>query len=50
MAECVAKELKETKLKPHETSSPLALRIRVLATNATLGAVFYNGKYDRWNR
>jgi len=48
MDECVARVLKETKLKPLEVSSPLTLRIRVLATDATLGAVFYNGKCDRW--
>lgn len=42
MAECVAKELKEAKLKPLEAGSPL--RIGVLATNATLAAGFYKEK------
>ncbi|XP_061354786.1 uncharacterized protein LOC133299343 [Gastrolobium bilobum] len=42
MAECVAKELKEAKLKPIEAGSPL--RIGVLATNATLAAGFYEEK------
>ncbi|KAL2332446.1 hypothetical protein Fmac_020027 [Flemingia macrophylla] len=42
MAECVAKELKEAKLKPLEAGSPL--RIGVLVTNATLGAGFYKDK------
>ncbi|MED6120501.1 hypothetical protein PIB30_021364 [Stylosanthes scabra] len=42
MAECVAKELKEAKLKPLEAGSPL--RIGVLATNATLEAGFYQEK------
>lgn len=42
MAECVAKELKEAKLKPLEAGSPL--RIGVLATNATLAAGFYMEK------
>ena len=48
MVERVAKELKETKLNPLEASSPLVLRIQVHATNATLGAVFYNGECHRW--
>ncbi|KAK7271161.1 hypothetical protein RJT34_26821 [Clitoria ternatea] len=42
MAECVAKELKDDKLKPLEAGSPR--RIGVLATNATLEAGFYNEK------
>ncbi|XP_027339856.1 uncharacterized protein LOC113853604 [Abrus precatorius] len=42
MAECVAKELKEAKLKPLEAGSPL--RIGVLATNAILAAGFYKQK------
>ncbi|KAF7843280.1 Aspartate racemase [Senna tora] len=42
MAECVAKELKEAKLKPLEAGSPL--RIGLLATNATLAAGFYQEK------
>ena len=42
MAECVAKELKEAKLKPLEAGSPL--RIGVLATNATLAAGVYKEK------
>ncbi|KAL4274210.1 hypothetical protein HN51_042521 [Arachis hypogaea] len=42
MAECVAKELKEAKLKPLEAGSPL--RIGVLATNPTLEAGFYQEK------
>ncbi|KAJ1431064.1 Asp/Glu/hydantoin racemase [Sesbania bispinosa] len=42
MVECVAEEIKETKLKPLEAGSPL--RIGVLATNATLAAGFYKAK------
>lgn len=42
MGECVAKELKEAKLKPLEAGSPL--RIGVLATHATLTAGFYQEK------
>ncbi|CAK8535711.1 unnamed protein product [Lathyrus sativus] len=42
MADCVAQELKEAKLKPLEAGSPL--RIGVLATNATLAAGFYKEK------
>ncbi|XP_050231008.1 uncharacterized protein LOC126680024 [Mercurialis annua] len=42
MGDCVAKELKEAKLKPLEAGSPL--RIGVLATNATLTAGFYQEK------
>jgi len=42
MAECVAKELKEAKLKPLEAGS--RSRIGVLATNATLAAGFYKEK------
>ncbi|KAK4252878.1 hypothetical protein QN277_011017 [Acacia crassicarpa] len=42
MAECVASELKEAKLKPIEAGSPL--RIGLLATNATLAAGFYQEK------
>lgn len=42
MGECVAKELREAKLKPLEAGSPL--RIGVLATNATLAAGFYQEK------
>ncbi|KAK7259642.1 hypothetical protein RIF29_25254 [Crotalaria pallida] len=42
MAECVAKELKEAKLKPLEAGSPS--RIGVLATNATLASGFYQKK------
>ncbi|XP_061365081.1 uncharacterized protein LOC133308468 [Gastrolobium bilobum] len=42
MAECVARELKEAKLKPLEAGNPL--RIGVLATSATLAAGFYQEK------
>ncbi|XP_021298642.1 uncharacterized protein LOC110427444 [Herrania umbratica] len=42
MGECVARELKEAKLKPLEAGSPL--RIGVLATDATLKAGFYQEK------
>lgn len=42
MGECVARELKEAKLKPLEAGSPL--RIGVLATNAVLTAGFYQEK------
>ncbi|CAO2813984.1 unnamed protein product [Amaranthus hypochondriacus] len=42
MAECVAKELKEAKLKPLETGSPL--RIGVVATDAVLKSGFYQEK------
>ncbi|KAA8540471.1 hypothetical protein F0562_024610 [Nyssa sinensis] len=42
MAECVARELKEAKLRPLEAGSPL--RIGVLATDATLRAGFYQEK------
>ncbi|GAB4842057.1 hypothetical protein Ancab_012017 [Ancistrocladus abbreviatus] len=42
MGECVAKELKEAKLKPLEAGSPL--RIGLLATNATLTSGFYQEK------
>ncbi|KAF9689949.1 hypothetical protein SADUNF_Sadunf01G0145300 [Salix dunnii] len=42
MGECVARELKEAKLKPLEAGSPL--RIGLLATNATLTAGFYQEK------
>ncbi|EEF44762.1 uncharacterized protein LOC8282299 [Ricinus communis] len=42
MGECVARELKEAKLKPLEAGSPL--RIGVLAANATLTAGFYQEK------
>lgn len=42
MGECVAKELKEAKLKPLEAGSHL--RIGVLATNAILSAGFYQEK------
>lgn len=42
MAECVANELKEAKLKPIEAGS--SLRIGLLATNATLAAGFYQEK------
>ncbi|GAV65995.1 Asp_Glu_race domain-containing protein [Cephalotus follicularis] len=42
MGECVAKELKEAKLKPLEAGSPL--RIGVLGTNTTLTAEFYQDK------
>ncbi|KAK1577983.1 hypothetical protein Q3G72_026616 [Acer saccharum] len=45
VGECVAKELKEAKLKPLEAGSPL--RIGVLATNATLTAGFYQEKLQR---
>ncbi|KAM5578837.1 hypothetical protein ABKV19_008914 [Rosa sericea] len=45
MGECVAKELKEAKLKPLEAGSPL--RIGVLSTNATLTAGFYQEKLKR---
>ncbi|MCI08276.1 Asp/Glu racemase, partial [Trifolium medium] len=47
MADCVAKELKEAKLKPLEAGSPL--RIGVLATNATLAAGFYKEKLQNEN-
>lgn len=42
VSECVAKELKEAKLKPLEAGSPL--RIGVLASNAILTAGFYPEK------
>ena len=42
MGECVARELKEAKLRPLEAGSPL--RIGVLATDATLAAGFYQKK------
>ncbi|XP_027344615.1 uncharacterized protein LOC113857089 [Abrus precatorius] len=42
MAECVARKLKEAKLKPLEAGN--SLRIGVLATNATLAAGFYQEK------
>ncbi|XWS20402.1 hypothetical protein CRYUN_Cryun31cG0098000 [Craigia yunnanensis] len=42
MGECVARELKEAKLKPLEAGSPL--RIGVLATGATLKAGLYQEK------
>ncbi|KDP37116.1 hypothetical protein JCGZ_06172 [Jatropha curcas] len=42
MGECVARELKEAKLKPLEAGSPL--RIGLLATNAILSAGFYQEK------
>lgn len=42
MGECVAKQLKEAKLRPLEAGSPL--RIGVLATSATLTAGFYQEK------
>ncbi|KAK7294112.1 hypothetical protein RJT34_16995 [Clitoria ternatea] len=42
MAECVARKLKEAKLKPLEAGN--GLRIGVLATNATLAAGFYQEK------
>lgn len=42
MGECVARELKEAKLKPLEAGSPL--RIGLLATNATVAAGFYQEK------
>lgn len=42
VGECVAKELKEAKLRPLEAGSPL--RIGVLATDATLIAGFYQEK------
>lgn len=42
MGECVAKQLKEAKLRPLEAGSPL--RIGVLATGATLTAGFYQEK------
>ncbi|KVI06018.1 Asp/Glu/hydantoin racemase [Cynara cardunculus var. scolymus] len=45
MGECVAKELKEAKLKPLEAGSPL--RIGVLATDATLKARFYHDKLQK---
>ncbi|TXG69268.1 hypothetical protein EZV62_004203 [Acer yangbiense] len=45
VGECVAKELKEAKLKPLEAGSPL--RIGVLAMNATLTAGFYQEKLQR---
>ncbi|OWM81826.1 uncharacterized protein LOC116215643 [Punica granatum] len=42
MADCVAKELKDTKMKPLEAGSPL--RIGLLATDAILSAGFYQEK------
>ncbi|XP_065865681.1 uncharacterized protein [Euphorbia lathyris] len=42
MGDCVARELKEAKLKPLEAGSPL--RIGVLGTSATLTAGFYQEK------
>lgn len=42
MGECVARELKEAKLKPLEAGSPL--RIGLLTSNATLAAGFYQEK------
>jgi aspartate/glutamate racemase len=42
MGECVARELKEAKLKPLEAGSPL--RIGLLASNATLAAGSYQEK------
>ena len=45
IGECVARELKNAKLKPLEAGSPL--RIGVLATNATLTAGFYQEKLQR---
>ncbi|CAH1443498.1 unnamed protein product [Lactuca virosa] len=45
MGECVAKQLKEAKLKPLEAGSPL--RIGVLATNETLKAGFYQEKLQK---
>ncbi|KAI3759645.1 hypothetical protein L6452_07615 [Arctium lappa] len=45
MGECVAKELKEAKLKPLEAGSPL--RIGVLVTDATLKARFYQDKLQK---
>ncbi|XP_022777138.1 uncharacterized protein LOC111318543 [Durio zibethinus] len=42
MGECLARELKEAKLKPLEAGSPL--QIGVLATDATLEAGFYQEK------
>ncbi|KAJ1392172.1 Asp/Glu/hydantoin racemase [Sesbania bispinosa] len=42
MSECVARKLKEAKLKPLEAGNPL--RIGVLASNATLAAGFYQEK------
>lgn len=45
MGECVARELKEAKLRPLEAGSPL--RIGVLATSATLLAGFYQEKLQK---
>lgn len=45
IGECVARELKNAKLKPLEAGSPL--RIGVLGTNATLRAGFYQEKLQR---
>ncbi|KAL5758190.1 hypothetical protein ACOSP7_020801 [Xanthoceras sorbifolium] len=45
VGECVAKELKEAKLKPLEAGS--FLRIGVLASNATVTAGFYQEKLQR---
>ena len=42
MGECVARQLKEAKLKPFEAGSPL--RIGVLGTSATLNAGFFQEK------
>lgn len=42
MADCVAKELKDAKMKPLEAGSPL--RIGLLATDAVLAAGFYQEK------
>lgn len=39
MGECIAKELKEAKMKPLEAGNPL--RVGVMATSATLSAGFY---------
>lgn len=44
MAECVAKELSEAKMRPLEAGSPL--RIGVLATSAILEAGFYQEKLE----
>lgn len=45
MGECVAKQLKEEKLRPLEFGSPL--RVGVLSTNQTLVPTFYQEKFEK---
>lgn len=45
MGECVAKQLKEEKLRPLEFGSPL--RVGVLSTNQTLVPTFYKEKFEK---